>query len=178
MRRQKPKNAGSQHIARRDVLRLGATAAAGVAFGPFVVTPARAQAFNWQRFKGKELFLLLYKHPFVDEMVKHIPEFESLTGIKAKYEVLPEVQGRQKLASVRGEDVDVYGFHLAGGNAAVAILLMRGGQLLDRRELFWEGEGGVEPARLLGRAPLLRRIPARLVGLGIRPEHVSEALRG
>jgi len=96
MRRQKPKNAGSQHITRRDVLRLGATAAAGVAFGPFVVTPARAQAFNWQRFKGKELFLLLYKHPFVDEMVKHIPEFESLTGIKAKYEVLPEVQGRQK----------------------------------------------------------------------------------
>src|SRR5262252_9008550 len=28
------------------------------------------------------------------------------------------------------------------------------------------------PVRLLGRCPLLQRIPARLVGLGIRPEHV------
>jgi hypothetical protein len=27
-------------------------------------------------------------------------------------------------------------------------------------------------ARLLGRSPLLQRVPARLVGLGIRPEHV------
>src|SRR5207248_100155 len=29
--------------------------------------------------------------------------------------------------------------------------------------------------RLLGRVPLLRRIPARLVGIGIRPEHVQAA---
>ena len=32
--------------------------------------------------------------------------------------------------------------------------------------------------RLLGRWPFLRRIPARLVGIGVRPEHVSSALRG
>jgi 2-polyprenyl-6-methoxyphenol hydroxylase-like FAD-dependent oxidoreductase len=29
------------------------------------------------------------------------------------------------------------------------------------------------PVRLLGRFPVLRRIPARLVGIGIRPEHVT-----
>ena len=33
------------------------------------------------------------------------------------------------------------------------------------------------PARLLIRFPLLRRLPARLIGLGIRPEHVSDAIR-
>jgi hypothetical protein len=27
--------------------------------------------------------------------------------------------------------------------------------------------------RLLGRSPWLRRIPARLIGLGFRPEHVE-----
>ncbi len=32
--------------------------------------------------------------------------------------------------------------------------------------------------RLLARVPFLRRIPARIVGLGIRPEHVSAALLG
>ena len=87
---------GSRGKTRRDVLRLGATVAAGAAVGPFVVTPGHGQTFNWQRFKGKELYFILYKHPFVDELVKHIPEFESLTGIKVQYEVLPEVQGRQK----------------------------------------------------------------------------------
>ena len=29
------------------------------------------------------------------------------------------------------------------------------------------------PVKLLGRWPLLRRIPARVIGLGFRPEHVS-----
>ena len=29
------------------------------------------------------------------------------------------------------------------------------------------------PIRLLGRTPLLQRIPARLVGLGFRPEHIE-----
>src|SRR3990172_12370361 len=87
---------GSRGVTRREVLRLGATVAAGAAIGPFIATPGHGQTFNWQRFKGKELFLLLYKHPWVDEMVKHLPEFESLSGVKVKYEVLPEVQGRQK----------------------------------------------------------------------------------
>jgi hypothetical protein len=31
--------------------------------------------------------------------------------------------------------------------------------------------------RLLARFPLLRRIPARVIGLGIRPEHVRTAVR-
>jgi len=97
MKQPKRNGIGSRGVTRREVLRLGATAAAGVAFGPFVVTPARAQAFNWQRFRGKELYCIFYKHPWIDEMVKYFPEFTDLTGIKVNHEVLPEVQGRQKL---------------------------------------------------------------------------------
>ncbi|HWT78602.1 MAG TPA: sugar ABC transporter substrate-binding protein, partial [Candidatus Methylomirabilis sp.] len=84
-------------MTRREVLRMGAAAAAGAAVGPFVVTPGHGQTFNWQRFKGKELFCIFYKHPWIDEMVKYFPEFTDLTGIKVNHEVLPEVQGRQKL---------------------------------------------------------------------------------
>jgi excinuclease ABC subunit C len=75
--------------------------------------------------------------------------FERAAQLRDLLADVEEVQGRQKLASVRGEDVDVYGFHVAGGNAAVVVLVMRGGQVLDRRELFWEGEGAIDPARLL-----------------------------
>jgi multiple sugar transport system substrate-binding protein len=102
----------SRPVSRRTVLRLGAAVAAGAAAGPFVFTPARAQGFNWKRFQGKELFFLFYKHPWVDEMVRHIPEFESLSGMKVKYEILPEVQGRQKLVvEMTGGSGGVDGFH-------------------------------------------------------------------
>jgi len=99
-------------VSRRAMLRLGGAALAGAATGPFVWTPARAQGFNWKRFQGKELFLLLYKHPWVDEMVKHIPEFESLSGMKVKHEIMPEVQGRQKLTvEMTGGSGGVDAFH-------------------------------------------------------------------
>ena len=33
-------------------------------------------------------------------------------------------------------------------------------------------------ARMLGRSPRLRRIPGRLIGLGVRPEHVRSPTPG
>jgi excinuclease ABC subunit C len=66
---------------------------------------------------------------------------------------------RRKLSSEEQEDVDIYGVHVAGGNAALTALVMREGQVLDRRELFWEGEAQVAPARLL--SEVLPQIYAR-----------------
>src|SRR5438094_423723 len=84
----------ARRFTRRHFLK---SVAAGVAAGPFVWTPARAQGFNWKRCSGKELFLLLTKHPWIDVLEKNIPEFESLSGMKVKWETLPEIQARQKL---------------------------------------------------------------------------------
>ena len=80
---------------RRGVLR-GAATAVGLAAGPFVWTSAKGQTFDWKRFRGKELFLLLARHPWPDEMVKWIPEFQDLTGMKVSWEQLPDQQQRQK----------------------------------------------------------------------------------
>lgn len=76
-------------------------------------------------------------------------EYERAASLR---DTIAEVEGisqRQKVASTRGEDVDIYGAHVSGGNAAVTILVMRGGRVLDRRELFWEGEAEVDVAELL-----------------------------
>lgn len=76
-------------------------------------------------------------------------EFEEAARLRDLVAEVEEIGQRRKLSSVRGEDVDIFGVQVAGNQVAVAILVMRGGQVLDRRELFWEGHEGVEPSRLL-----------------------------
>ncbi len=82
-------------ITRRRLLRFGA-AATVAATGPFVWTSAKGQTFDWKRFRGRELFVMLAKHPWPEEMVKWLPEFQELTGMKVSYEMLPDQQQRQK----------------------------------------------------------------------------------
>ncbi|HKV43208.1 MAG TPA: sugar ABC transporter substrate-binding protein [bacterium] len=91
------KTVQSHTMTRRQVMKLGAAAAMGAAASPLALSPATAESVNWQRYKGTTLSLLFYKHPWVDEIEKHFPEFESLTGMKIQHEVIPEVQGREKL---------------------------------------------------------------------------------
>ena len=90
-------DAGTRTMTRREVLALGAATVAGAAAAPLALSPAMADAVAWQRYKGTQLFLLFYKHPWVDQIVKYFPEFEAMTGMKVQYEIIPEVQGREKL---------------------------------------------------------------------------------
>ncbi len=76
-------------------------------------------------------------------------EFEAAAQVRDLIAEIGTLEERQKLSESRGDDVDTYGVHVQGDHAAVVILVMRAGQVLDRRELFWEGEGNVDPARLL-----------------------------
>ena len=75
MKQRKRNSLVSQTMTRREMLRLGLTATAGVAVGPFVVTPARAQTFNWQRFRGREVYVIFFRLPWTDAILPHIPEF-------------------------------------------------------------------------------------------------------
>ncbi len=75
--------------------------------------------------------------------------FEEAGRLRDLIHEIEEIGARRKMTSVRGDDVDVFGAYVAGGNAAVTVLIMRGGQVLDRRELFWEGDTDVEISTLL-----------------------------
>jgi 2-polyprenyl-6-methoxyphenol hydroxylase-like FAD-dependent oxidoreductase len=56
--------------------------------------------------------------------------------------------------------------------------MTQAGQIFIQRRVITRVLGGTQPLspplvlKLLGRFPLLRRIPARLVGIGVRPEHI------
>ncbi len=76
-------------------------------------------------------------------------EFEEAARLRDLAAEVQVIGQRRRVSSMRGEDVDVYGVFVAAGNASVTVLVMRGGQVLDRRELFWEGIGEVSPEQLL-----------------------------
>jgi excinuclease ABC subunit C len=76
-------------------------------------------------------------------------EYEQAARIRDMVVEIENLSERRKLSSVHGEDVDVFGIHVQGGHTAVCVLVMRGGQVLDRRELFWEGQGEVSPGGVL-----------------------------
>ena len=63
---------------------IGAMAAAAVAFG----LPAYAQSFDWKKHQGQTINVALAKQPWSDFITPLIPEFEKLTGIKVRLEVL------------------------------------------------------------------------------------------
>ena len=58
---------------------------------------AHAQAaFDWKRYKGEPIEVLLVKSPRGDLLTKYHKEFEDLTGISVGSEMIPEQQQRQK----------------------------------------------------------------------------------
>ncbi len=75
--------------------------------------------------------------------------FEDAARYRDMMTEIEAIGQRRKLSSVGGEDIDIFGVYTAGGNACVVTLVMRGGQVLDRREFFWEGRQRVEAAAVL-----------------------------
>ena len=83
---------------RRDILKAGAGAvAAGTLGAPLVARHALGQSsFDWKRFSGTKIDVLLVKNPRSELMQAAEKEFAALTGIEVSSEQVPEQQQRQK----------------------------------------------------------------------------------
>src|SRR5881394_1920936 len=65
-------------------------------------------------------------------------EFERAARYRDLISTVDQLQEKQRIASVEGDDADVFGYHYENGMLAVNLFHMRGGRVLDRREFFWE----------------------------------------
>ncbi len=65
-------------------------------------------------------------------------EFERAARYRDLISTVEQLQEKQRIASVEGDDADVFGFHYENQMLAVNLFHMRGGKVLDRREFFWE----------------------------------------
>src|SRR5689334_12177625 len=81
-------------MSRRELLHSAGRMGLGATALSFLVgeasTRALAADFDWQKYKGKTITLLLNKHPYADAMIADLPNFKQMTGMEVKYDVFPE----------------------------------------------------------------------------------------
>jgi excinuclease ABC subunit C len=65
-------------------------------------------------------------------------EYERAAKYRDLISTVEQLQEKQRMAGVKGDAADVFGYHYENGMLAVNLFHMRGGKVVDRREFFWE----------------------------------------
>jgi excinuclease ABC subunit C len=65
-------------------------------------------------------------------------EFERAAKYRDLISTVEQLQEKQRMAGVEGDDADVFGYHFENGMLAVNLFHMRAAKMVDRREFFWE----------------------------------------
>ncbi len=69
---------------------------------------------DWRQLEGKSIEVGLVRHPMTDSILPLVPEFEKLTGISVGFEVLSEVQFREKLLVDLASHAGIYDVYNTG----------------------------------------------------------------
>jgi excinuclease ABC subunit C len=67
-------------------------------------------------------------------------QFERAAALRDILNTVEEIAERQKMAAAAGNDADIFGFYAEPPMVAVNVFHMRNGQIVDRREFFWEDQ--------------------------------------
>ena len=74
--------------------------------------------------------------------------FEEAASLRDLLTTVEEIEQRQKMAAVRGDDVDIFGAYAEPPLIAVNVFHLRNGQIVDRREFYWEDQVEFDEAQL------------------------------
>ena len=75
--------------------------------------------------------------------------YEEAAGYRDLLRTLNEMEERQKIAAVAGDDTDVLGWYAEPPQVAVNLFHLRGGRVVDRRDFYWEDLEEFEPVEFL-----------------------------
>jgi excinuclease ABC subunit C len=79
------------------------------------------------------------------EKAAEAEEYERAAKYRDLISTVEQLQEKQRIAAVEGDDADVFGYHYENGMLAVNLFHMRRGRVLDRREFFWEELPELDP---------------------------------
>src|ERR1700742_515243 len=66
--------------------------------------------------------------------------FEEAGGLRDLIATVEEIEERQKMAAAKGDDVDIFAYYAEPPLVALNLFHLRNGQIVDRREFFWEDQ--------------------------------------
>src|SRR5689334_3779136 len=66
--------------------------------------------------------------------------YEEAASLRDLVTTVEEIEERQKMAAAKGDDVDIFAIYAEPPLVALNLFHLRNGQIVDRRELFWEDQ--------------------------------------
>ncbi len=72
------------------------------------------------------------------EVAAESQQFEAAARLRDQIVTVHQMQDKQRMATADNEDADVFGYHYENEMLAVNLFHMRGGNIVDRRDFFWE----------------------------------------
>src|SRR5690349_358537 len=72
--------------------------------------------------------------------------FEEAAGLRDLLATVEEIEERQKIAAAKGDDVDIFAAYAEPPLVALNLFHLRNGQIVDRREFFWEDQAEFDEA--------------------------------
>ncbi|MBZ5725951.1 MAG: excinuclease ABC subunit UvrC [Acidobacteriia bacterium] len=70
--------------------------------------------------------------------------FEEAASLRDLLATVEEIEERQKMAAAKGDDVDIFACYAEPPLVALNLFHLRNGQIVDRREFFWEDQAEFE----------------------------------
>ena len=82
--------------------------------------------------------------------------FEEAASLRDLITTVEEIAERQKMAAAKGDDVDIFAVYAEPPLVALNLFHLRNGQIVDRREFFWEDQHEYDEAQFF--SSLLKQI--------------------
>ena len=82
--------------------------------------------------------------------------FEEAASLRDLLATVEEMEERQKMAAAKGDDTDIFAAYAEPPLVALNLFHLRNGQIVDRREFFWEDQPDFEEAQFF--SSLLKQI--------------------
>src|SRR5688572_17372443 len=122
--------------------------------GPCVVGLTTTEAYR-EMVDDVVLFLGGKSRELQDRLSKRMyaaaegENFEVARYYRDLIRTVERIQAEQQVASPQDEDMDVWGLYEEGSDVAVQLFVIRDGNVVDRRELFWEKVEEYQPGYFL-----------------------------
>jgi excinuclease ABC subunit C len=89
--------------------------------------------------EGRNTDLIKRLHVKMEEASTN-EQYELAAHYRDAIDTMETLAERQKMAVMGYDDIDIFGFHQEEHMVAVSVFHMRGGRVVDKRELFWEDQ--------------------------------------